>query len=231
MLYPTRGVSELGRIDPDAVMQRYGLTPAQYPDFAALRGDPSDNLPSIPGVGEKTAAKWVREFGSLAELTDRVDEVKGRGRRRVAREPRPRPAEPPAHRADPGRPAGRRARGSRGPAVGPRGRAPAVRRPRVPRAARAPLRHAHQRGAGGGRGLRGRGRRARPRHGAGVAGRPRAGRAPRRPRGPRTAGDVGRSRHRGHRPRRGGALARGEGRRRRGWRRAGRVRGRPHAAA
>ena len=78
VLYPTRGVSELGRIDPDAVMARYGLTPAQYPDFAALRGDPSDNLPSIPGVGEKTAAKWVREFGSLEELTDRVDEVKGK---------------------------------------------------------------------------------------------------------------------------------------------------------
>jgi DNA polymerase I len=78
VLYPTRGVSELGRIDPDAVMARYGLTPAQYPDFAALRGDPSDNLPSIPGVGEKTAAKWVREFGSLEALADRVDEVKGK---------------------------------------------------------------------------------------------------------------------------------------------------------
>ena len=78
VLYPTRGVSELGRIDPAAVMERYGLTPAQYPDFAALRGDPSDNLPNIPGVGEKTAAKWVREYGSLAELTDRVDEVKGK---------------------------------------------------------------------------------------------------------------------------------------------------------
>ena len=78
VLYPTRGVSELGRIDPDAVMTRYGLTPGQYPDFAALRGDPSDNLPSIPGVGEKTAAKWVREFGSLEALTDRVDEVKGK---------------------------------------------------------------------------------------------------------------------------------------------------------
>ncbi|WP_300019424.1 DNA polymerase I [Pseudonocardia sp.] len=78
VLYPTRGVSELGRIDPAAVMDRYGLTPAQYPDFAALRGDPSDNLPNIPGVGEKTAAKWVREYGSLAELTDRVDEVKGK---------------------------------------------------------------------------------------------------------------------------------------------------------
>ncbi len=79
VLYPTRGVSELGRIDPDAVMARYGLTPAQYPDFAALRGDPSDNLPSIPGVGEKTAATFVSgDRGSLAELTDRVDEVKGK---------------------------------------------------------------------------------------------------------------------------------------------------------
>jgi DNA polymerase-1 len=78
VLYPKRGVSELSRVDPAEVQTRYGLSPAQYPDFAALRGDPSDNLPSIPGVGEKTAAKWIREFGSLAELTDRVDEVKGK---------------------------------------------------------------------------------------------------------------------------------------------------------
>jgi DNA polymerase I len=78
VLYPKRGVSDLSRVDPAEVMNRYGLTPAQYPDFAALRGDPSDNLPNIPGVGEKTAAKWVREYGSLAELTDRVDEVKGK---------------------------------------------------------------------------------------------------------------------------------------------------------
>ena len=73
-------MSDLARVDPAEVDKRYGLTPAQYPDFAALRGDPSDNLPNIPGVGEKTAAKWVREFGSLAELTDRVDEVKGKAR-------------------------------------------------------------------------------------------------------------------------------------------------------
>jgi DNA polymerase-1 len=78
VLYPKRGVSELSRVDPAEVQTRYGLSPVQYPDFAALRGDPSDNLPSIPGVGEKTAAKWIREFGSLAELTDRVDEVKGK---------------------------------------------------------------------------------------------------------------------------------------------------------
>jgi DNA polymerase-1 len=78
VLYPVRGVSELSRMDPAAVQARYDLTPTQYPDFAALRGDPSDNLPSVPGVGEKTAAKWIREFGSLAELTARVDELKGK---------------------------------------------------------------------------------------------------------------------------------------------------------
>jgi DNA polymerase-1 len=65
VLYPKRGVTDLARMTPEAVLEKYGLTPAQYPDFAALRGDPSDNLPSIPGVGEKTAAKWIIEFGSL----------------------------------------------------------------------------------------------------------------------------------------------------------------------
>src|SRR5918998_1066974 len=78
VLYPRKGVSELTRFTPEEVAQRYGLTPQQYPDYAALRGDPSDNLPGIPGVGEKTAAKWVREFGSLDALVDRVDEVKGK---------------------------------------------------------------------------------------------------------------------------------------------------------
>ena len=78
VLYPRRGVSELVRFTPEEVEARYGLTPAQYPDFAALRGDPSDNLPSMPGVGEKTAAKWIREFGSLTALVERVDEVKGK---------------------------------------------------------------------------------------------------------------------------------------------------------
>ena len=78
VLYFRRGVSDLARFTPEEVQAKYGLTPAQYPDFAALRGDPSDNLPNIPGVGEKTAAKWVREFGSLDALVDRVDEVKGK---------------------------------------------------------------------------------------------------------------------------------------------------------
>ena len=78
VLYPRRGVSELVRFTPEEVQERYGLTPAQYPDFAALRGDPSDNLPSMPGVGEKTAAKWIRDFGSLTALVERIDEVKGK---------------------------------------------------------------------------------------------------------------------------------------------------------
>ncbi|WP_414635504.1 DNA polymerase I [Actinophytocola sp.] len=78
LLYPSRGVSEMWRLDPPTVLEKYGVTPAQYPDFAALRGDPSDNLPKIPGVGEKTITKWINEFGSLGELVDRADEVKGK---------------------------------------------------------------------------------------------------------------------------------------------------------
>ncbi len=78
VLYPKRGVSDLARMTPNAVQEKYGMSPAQYPDFAALRGDPSDNLPSIPGVGEKTAAKWVVEYGSLQELLSNVDKVGGK---------------------------------------------------------------------------------------------------------------------------------------------------------
>jgi DNA polymerase-1 len=78
VLYPKRGVSDLARFTPAAVEEKYDLTPQQYPDFAALRGDPSDNLPNMPGVGEKTAAKWIREFGSLTDLVARAGEVKGK---------------------------------------------------------------------------------------------------------------------------------------------------------
>jgi DNA polymerase-1 len=78
VLYPRKGVSDLIRFTPEVVAERYGLTPQQYPDYAALRGDPSDNLPGIPGVGDKTAARWIREFGSLDALIDRVDEIKGK---------------------------------------------------------------------------------------------------------------------------------------------------------
>ena len=78
VLYPRKGVQDLTRFTPAAVEEKYTLTPQQYPDFAALRGDPSDNLPSVPGVGEKTAAKWIREYGSLDALLEHVDEIKGK---------------------------------------------------------------------------------------------------------------------------------------------------------
>ncbi|WP_100470670.1 DNA polymerase I [Mycobacteroides abscessus] len=78
VLYPRKGVSDLTRFTPEAVVEKYGLTPSQYPDFAALRGDPSDNLPGIPGVGEKTASKWILEYGSLQELVDNADTVRGK---------------------------------------------------------------------------------------------------------------------------------------------------------
>lgn len=78
VLYPKRGVSDLARMTPAAIIEKYGMTPDQYPDFAALRGDPSDNLPSVPGVGEKTAAKWVIEYGSLHELVANVDKLGGK---------------------------------------------------------------------------------------------------------------------------------------------------------
>ncbi len=78
VLYPRKGVSDLARMTPAEVETKYGVRPDQYADYAALRGDPSDNLPGIPGVGEKTAAKWIQQFGSVATLADRVDEVPGK---------------------------------------------------------------------------------------------------------------------------------------------------------
>ena len=78
VLYPRKGVSDLARMTPEAIEEKYGLAPTQYPDFAALRGDPSDNLPGIPGVGEKTAVKWLNTFGDLGTLVDHVDEVGGK---------------------------------------------------------------------------------------------------------------------------------------------------------
>lgn len=79
LLYPSvRGVSELKRYDPETVMERYGIRPEQYPEIAALVGETSDNLPGVPKVGEKTAVKWINQFGSLEALLDRADEVTGK---------------------------------------------------------------------------------------------------------------------------------------------------------
>jgi len=78
VLYPKKGVTEMSRMTPKAVYEKYGLTPTQYPDFAALRGDPSDNLPSVPGVGEKTATKWISDYGSLDKLIANSAEIAGK---------------------------------------------------------------------------------------------------------------------------------------------------------
>ncbi|WP_288873549.1 DNA polymerase I [uncultured Microbacterium sp.] len=78
LLYPSvQGVSQLKRYDPATVQERYGVRPEQYPDIAALVGETSDNLPGVPKVGEKTAVKWLTQFGSLDELLDRAEEIKG----------------------------------------------------------------------------------------------------------------------------------------------------------
>ncbi|MEV4774790.1 DNA polymerase I [Microbacterium sp. LWH12-1.2] len=78
LLYPSvQGVSQLKRYDPTTVQERYGVRPEQYPDIAALVGETSDNLPGVPKVGEKTAVKWLTQFGSLDELLERAGEIKG----------------------------------------------------------------------------------------------------------------------------------------------------------
>ncbi|UJP11037.1 DNA polymerase I [Microbacterium sp. KUDC0406] len=78
LLYPSvQGVSQLKRYDPAAVQERYGVRPEQYPDVAALVGETSDNLPGVPKVGEKTAVKWLTQFGTLDELLERSGEIKG----------------------------------------------------------------------------------------------------------------------------------------------------------
>ena len=171
VLYPIKGVSELTRFTPEAVVAKYGLTPQQYPDFAALRGDPSDNLPGIPGVGEKTATKWIAEYGSLQALVDGVDTVKGKVGDALRANLSHVVLEPRAHRSRQGRAAGPDARHAADATVGPRPDPPALRRPGVPGAAGPAVRHA---GVGGPRsrsGLR------RARRGARVG---RAGRLARR---------------------------------------------------
>ena len=67
ILQPTRGVSELARVGPAEVRERYGVEPGQVPDFIALRGDPSDRLPGARGVGPKTAADVLRQYGTLED--------------------------------------------------------------------------------------------------------------------------------------------------------------------
>ena len=78
VLYPVKGVMNLARMDDEAVLAKYGVHAIQYPELAALVGETSDNLIGVPGVGPKTAAKWIQQFGSLDEILKRSDEIPGK---------------------------------------------------------------------------------------------------------------------------------------------------------
>lgn len=78
LLYPRRGVSDLTVFTPASVEEKYAVAPHQYPELAALVGETSDNLPGVPGVGPKTAAKWIAAFGSLDEILERSGDVPGK---------------------------------------------------------------------------------------------------------------------------------------------------------
>ncbi len=78
VLYPSaRGVAELKRYTPEAVEERYGIPPHKYPDIAALVGETSDNLVGIDKVGEKTAVKWITQYGSLDAVLENAEDIGG----------------------------------------------------------------------------------------------------------------------------------------------------------
>ena len=78
ILYPIKGVMNLARMNDEAVVEKYGIHAKQYPDLAALVGETSDNLPGIPGVGPKTAAKWLQAYGDLETVLSKSDEIPGK---------------------------------------------------------------------------------------------------------------------------------------------------------
>ena len=78
VLYPVKGVMNLARMDDAAVVEKYGIHAKQYPELAALVGETSDNLKGIPGVGPKTAAKWIQQYGSLSAILDSAEEIPGK---------------------------------------------------------------------------------------------------------------------------------------------------------
>ncbi len=115
VLYNRRGVSDYALYDEAGIEERTGVTPTKYPLLAALRGDPSDNLPGVPGVGEKTAAKLINEYGDLDTLFAHLDALS------------------PKLRAEPGGPRGAGADQRRGDPVGARRPPGRPRRPADPR--------------------------------------------------------------------------------------------------
>src|SRR5205823_6762763 len=84
VLYNRRGVSDYVLYDEAGIKDRTGVTPADYPQYAALRGDPSDNLPGVPGVGEKTAAKLINDYGDLDGVFANLDKLTPKLRQNLA---------------------------------------------------------------------------------------------------------------------------------------------------
>src|SRR5690349_23095375 len=78
VLYPTRGVSEMWRMTPEKVEERYGVPPARYPELAAIVGETSDNLPGVPGVGQGFAAKWLNQYDGLEGVIANADKITGK---------------------------------------------------------------------------------------------------------------------------------------------------------
>ena len=177
------------------------MPPERYRELAALVGETSDNLPGVPGVGPKTAAKWLTKYGGLDELVAHVDEIKGKAGDNLREHLGDVLRNQQLNKLDT-----RRRRSTATPAelddrpVGPRRDPHALRHAAVPGAARAALRHAVRRRARGRGGLRGRDGAARPRRARRVAGRARERRRPRRRRRDRHVGP----RHRRHHRRRAG---------------------------
>ena len=78
VLYPGRHMNDLQHMTPDAVEEKYKVTPHQYPEIAALRGETSDNIPGVPGVGDGWAAKWINQYGGLDGIIEHADEIGGK---------------------------------------------------------------------------------------------------------------------------------------------------------
>jgi DNA polymerase I len=83
VLYNRRGVSDYVLYDEAGIFERTGVTPLQYPEYAALRGDTSDNLPGVPGIGEKTASKLVATYGTLEAILEHLDELPPKQRQKL----------------------------------------------------------------------------------------------------------------------------------------------------
>lgn len=78
VLYPGHHFKDLKHMTPQSIINKYKVTPAQYPDLAALRGETADNIPGVPGVGDGFAAKWINQFGSLDGICEHADEIGGK---------------------------------------------------------------------------------------------------------------------------------------------------------